>query len=80
MQFDLFPAAIHLRCIDAAANKRRFYGLSVERDLFGQWLLVREWGRIGGAGRIRFDAYASIGQAQAAMRQLARQKRRRGYR
>ena len=80
MQFELFPADVHLRCIDPAKGKRRFYALSVERDLFGQWVLVREWGRIDGARRLRLDAYGSIGQATLAMRELERRKRRRGYR
>ncbi|MEM1364057.1 MAG: WGR domain-containing protein, partial [Pseudomonadota bacterium] len=34
-------------------NKRRFYALSVQRTLFGEWALVREWGRIGVGGRLR---------------------------
>ena len=80
MQFELFPTDVHLRCIDLARGKRRFYALSVECDLFGQWVLVREWGPIDGARRIRLDAYGSIGQATLAMRELARRKRRRGYR
>ncbi len=79
MQFELFPAQVHLRCVDLARGKRRFYALSVERDLFGQWVLVREWGRIDGARRIRLNAYGSIGHATLAMPKLELQKRRRGY-
>jgi predicted DNA-binding WGR domain protein len=39
--------AIILHRIDPVKNMRRFYGLDVRRDLFGQWCLIREWGRIG---------------------------------
>jgi predicted DNA-binding WGR domain protein len=39
--------AIILHRIDPAKNMRRFYRLDVQRDLFGQWCLIREWGRIG---------------------------------
>jgi predicted DNA-binding WGR domain protein len=35
---------------------RRFYGLDVQRDVFGQWCLIREWGRIGRGGRMRMAA------------------------
>ncbi|MCP4781752.1 MAG: WGR domain-containing protein [Hyphomicrobium sp.] len=28
----------------------RFYAMSVQPNLFGQWSLLREWGRIGSAG------------------------------
>jgi predicted DNA-binding WGR domain protein len=78
-QLDLFPTDLHLRCIDPASNKRRFYALSVQRTLFDEWALVREWGRIGRGGRLRTDLYPSAGQALDALRELARQKTRRGY-
>lgn len=45
-QLDLFPTDLHMRCIDPASKKRRFYALSVQRTLFGEWALVREWGRM----------------------------------
>ena len=35
-QLELFPISVHLRCIDPANNKRRFYALSVQRTLFGE--------------------------------------------
>ncbi|MEM1364056.1 MAG: WGR domain-containing protein [Pseudomonadota bacterium] len=70
---------MHLRCIDSARNKRRFYALSVQRTLFGEWALVREWGRIGVGGRLRSDLYPSAGPAIDALTELARQKTRRGY-
>jgi predicted DNA-binding WGR domain protein len=80
MQLDLFPTDLHLTCIDPASNKRRFYHLSIQPTLFGEWVLVREWGRIGrGGGRLRADLYASAGQALDALNELARQKGRRGY-
>jgi len=46
-QFDLFPTEVLLRRIDPATNKWRFYHLSIEGGLFGDWCLVRRWGRIG---------------------------------
>jgi len=80
MQLDLFPTDLHLTCIDPAANKRRFYHLSVQPTLFGEWALVREWGRIGVGGRLRTDLYPSAGSAIDALLALGRQKGRRGYR
>lgn len=32
---------------------RRFYVMDVQPDLFGQWLVIREWGRIGSPGHMR---------------------------
>ena len=38
---------MHLRRIDPDRNMARFYTMSVQPNLFGEWLLLREWGRIG---------------------------------
>jgi len=58
----------------------RFYGLAVERDLFGRVVLVRHWGRLGTDGRRRYDEHGSEVEAYAALTAIAAQKRRRGYR
>jgi WGR domain len=39
--------ALYLRRIDATRNMRRFYRLDIEPDLFGGFLLVRQWERVG---------------------------------
>ena len=36
---------------------RRFYRVAIERTLFGEWALVREWGRIGNTGGQRLEAW-----------------------
>lgn len=80
MQLDMFPTSIRLQCIDPTKNKRRFYYMQVQPTLFCEWELVREWGRIGRAGRVRRDAYPAAGPALDALSSLKRQKGRRGYR
>lgn len=57
----------------------RFYCLSLESSLFGDVVLVREWGRIGTLGKRRLDLYANAAQAQEALRRLAASKLRRDY-
>jgi predicted DNA-binding WGR domain protein len=47
--------------------------------LFGEWVLLREWGRIGSGGTVRADPYANAGAALAAMKALVRAKLKRGY-
>nr|WP_295468838.1 WGR domain-containing protein [Mesorhizobium sp.] len=71
---------IHLHRIDLSRNMARFYRLSSTRSLFGDFCLVREWGRIGRPGRIRIDLYAHPDAVNAARLALERAKRRRGYR
>ena len=78
-QLDMFPETIRLQCIDPVQNKRRFYVMAVQPTLFGEWELMREWGRIGRAGRVRHDVYTDAGRALDALSALAKQKARRGY-
>ena len=42
----------------------RYYRLDVQPNLFGEWGVVREWGRIGQAGRYRVDPYPTAAQAK----------------
>ena len=44
---------MHLTRTDPETNLYRYYRLEVLKDLFGDWGLVREWGRIGSSGRVR---------------------------
>lgn len=70
---------VHLRRGDPARNMARFYALSVERDLFGDWCLIRRWGRIGQWGRTRAERFADRDGAEEAQARAARAKQRRGY-
>jgi predicted DNA-binding WGR domain protein len=73
------PRGVVLRRIDPAKNMSRFYALEVERDLLGNVVVVRRWGRIGSAGKVRLDAHPGEGEALAALQALREAKRRKGY-
>ncbi|RWR29865.1 WGR domain-containing protein [Sinirhodobacter populi] len=72
--------SFHLLRIDAGCNMRRFYAASVQPTLFGGVSVVRNWGRIGSAGRMRIETFDEADQADDALDKLIRTKRRRGYR
>jgi predicted DNA-binding WGR domain protein len=72
--------AVVLQRIDPESGAARFYSLVVERDLFGQIVLVRNWGRIGTRGREMEERHVSEAKALEAMDALIQAKRRRGYR
>ena len=72
-----FDTLLHRR--DTTRNMSRFYHVVVERDLFGAFLAVRRWGRIGTLGRSRQTACPSLPDALEIAEFHARRKRRRGY-
>ena len=69
-----------IRRIDPARNMLRFYKLAIQGDLLSGWSVVREWGRIGRAGRMRVDSHADLADAETAAQRIETQKRRKGYR
>ena len=77
-QLEIFPTTLDLRRIDRELNMRRYYRLSVQRDLFGRACLIREWGRIGARGQSLIERHEDVGRAIISMIRLAAQKQRRG--
>lgn len=73
-------SSVTLKRVNPARNERRFYALSVERDLLGETVLVKAWGRIGKAGRVAIEAHPSEEAADKELRRVASLKARRGYR
>jgi predicted DNA-binding WGR domain protein len=65
--------------VDAGKNMWRYYRLDLQPDLFGLWLLVKEWGRIGQPGQSHMTSFATIDDAQRAFELQRRIKERRGY-
>jgi predicted DNA-binding WGR domain protein len=64
--------------IDDAKRMYRYYRLDVQPNLFGEWCLMREWGRIGSTGKMRSLPFPTPQEAYAAFWQR-REKERRGY-
>ncbi|MDT1064048.1 WGR domain-containing protein [Paracoccus sp. CPCC 101403] len=78
-QLEMFPREYLLRRIDPGCNMRRYYRMSIERDLFGGASLIREWGRIGARAQRLIEPHTDEGEAISALLKLVRMKRRRGY-
>jgi len=64
---------------DAPKNQGRFYRMLVLPNLFGEWTLYREWGRIGQGGQVRMNWFDSKDQPVGALIGLETAKKRRGY-
>lgn len=64
---------------DIASNKHRFYQMYLALGIFGEWALVREWGRIGSSGQTRSDWYETEEQAIKAGLKIVKSKINKGY-
>lgn len=71
--------AIVLYHVDASKRMHRYYRMEIQRDLFGEWCLMREWGRIGRAGQVRCVPFSTPHEAEAALLRQRNAKERRGY-
>ena len=72
-------SAVHLTRIDPDKNMARFYKLDVQPNLFGEWCLIAEWGRIGSPGRVQERPCPTEAEALGLFMQRQRVKVRRGY-
>lgn len=55
-----------LHRVDPDLNMARFYRVEVLPDLFGEIVVERRWGRIGGRGQSHSASYRSTSLAEAA--------------
>ena len=70
---------MHLKKTDPDANLYRFYRLDIVQGLFGDWGVVRNWGRIGSSGQVRTDWFETEAEAKNARFELHIAKAKRGY-
>jgi predicted DNA-binding WGR domain protein len=70
---------LHLHRCCPERNMARFYAMDLERSLFGHFVLVRRWGRIGSRGRLKSDWFDDPDTARMSLDRLLERKLRRGY-
>ncbi len=70
---------VYLERHDPDKNLHRFYQMFVTPGIFGDWSLVREWGRVGSPGTVRKDWFDSEGEAIVAEISLCNAKQKKGY-
>lgn len=71
---------IYLERHDPDKNLHRFYQMFVAPGVFGDWSLVREWGRVGSSGTVRKDWFDNEEEAREAGQKLQAIKEKKGYR
>ena len=72
-------SSCHLTHTDPSRNMARYYRMTIQPTLFGEWSLVREWGRIGRGGQIKVTPYLTRAEAEAALAAISLKKERREY-
>jgi predicted DNA-binding WGR domain protein len=65
--------------IDPNRNLDRFYVVKVAPTLFGDWTVLREWGRRGSPGTVRLTSYQRQHEAETAERHTIRRRLQHGY-
>ena len=64
---------------DPTRNINRFYVVQVLPTLFGDWTIMREWGRRGSPGTMRLHSYQRREEAHADERRTIKRRLQRGY-
>jgi predicted DNA-binding WGR domain protein len=65
--------------IDPTRNINRFYVVQVMPTLFGDWTVMREWGRRGSPGTVRLNSYERRNEAETAERHIIKRRLAHGY-
>jgi predicted DNA-binding WGR domain protein len=71
----------YFRHTDPKRNRRRHYLLSLQRDIFGQLVVLRQWGRIGAPGwqGRRVSPVATVQDAARIVKETCDRRRWHGY-
>jgi predicted DNA-binding WGR domain protein len=69
----------YLTRTDPTQNIGRFYVVDITPTLFGDWALLREWGRRGSPGTLRLDSYRRREEAQSAEQRTIKRRLQWGY-
>lgn len=75
-----------MRSLSSLIDKTAFYQIvacfcnRTAPGLFGEWGLLRVWGRIGCKGQVHTEWFRTKEEAEAAFRKLEKSKWKRGYR
>lgn len=70
---------IYLEKREPDKKMQRFYAMHVSRSIFGDWVLDREWGRIGSPGTVREEWFDTEEEALAKESTIFTQKSKKGY-
>jgi predicted DNA-binding WGR domain protein len=71
---------IYLTRTNPARNLKRLYIVDITPTLFGEWAVLREWGRRGSPGTMRLSSYRRREEAHADEQRTIKRRLQHGYR
>ncbi|MBF0448158.1 MAG: WGR domain-containing protein [Magnetococcales bacterium] len=69
----------YLQRLNPSSGEVWFYSIQIQRDLMGRWQVIREWGRSGSPGTVRFMPYDAFYDAQESLQTLVEELSEKGY-
>jgi predicted DNA-binding WGR domain protein len=70
---------VRLVSIDPKQNRFRFYTISWQKTLWGEWTICSAWGRIGGMGRSRVSYFETEEDLRETLPKVVGRHLARGY-
>lgn len=70
---------LYLEKREPERNMQRFYRIVIAASVFGDWAVIREWGRIGSPGTVRKLWFDSEDEAYTAAIKIRNSKEKKGY-
>ena len=66
--------------VDPESGQRRFFSVELRQDLWGDWLFIKAWGRIGQKpSRVVVVPVSAPGEALELVGNVAKTRRQHGY-
>ncbi len=69
----------YLTCIYPNQNCYRFYHITIQPGLFGNYCLIRRWGGVGNKGRSLSRSFETMDELNKEIQRLLKMRERRGY-
>lgn len=70
---------IYLERYDPDKNLHRYYQLHVVPGIFGDWSLIKEWGKVGFPGTLQKEWFETEDEALQAGERIRTIKEKKGY-
>lgn len=64
----------YLKAVNHTKNVNRWYSLRVGQDLFGEWILITQWGRQGFKGQYKEYVFSDEGLIQKEVKRILKKR------